>query len=104
MRNYKNAVGRVYHSLYFPPFVVLVAMLLVTYWGWHASIQTVHRDESTVITENEARVTATLRQHLTSYEQILTGGAGLFRGSSDVTKREWRNYISTFDIAHKYPG
>lgn len=95
---------KIYHSLYFAPCVVFVAMLLITYWSWRASIATLNRDYETVITDHANQTKNELSQRLASYEQIITGGAGLIRSSEDVLQNEWHDYVSTFDITKQYQG
>ncbi len=39
-----------------------------------------------------------------NYEQVLMGGLGLFKASSNVTREEWRKYIDTLQIDTFFPG
>jgi signal transduction histidine kinase len=95
---------KVYHSLYFAPSIVFIAMLFITYWSWHASVVTLNRDIETATTDRANQAQNQLVQRLGSYEQILTGGAGLIRGSQEVSQSEWHEYISTFDIPKRFSG
>lgn len=97
-------VRRVYRSLLFPPFVIFLAILVVTTWTWRSTRNNVNRGIEAVIVSREDEIRDSLKQRLASYEQILLGGAGLFRSSDDVTAREWGNYVSTFSIGTQYPG
>ncbi len=95
---------RIYKSLFFPPAVIFAAILLVTYWSFLASKQSINRDQSIAITNDQDVVTSTINQRLSTYEEILVGGSGLFRASRDVTEKEWHDYISTYDVSNRYPG
>jgi diguanylate cyclase (GGDEF)-like protein/PAS domain S-box-containing protein len=50
------------------------------------------------------RLQAQLRHRLMMYEQVLRAGASLFSASDEVTRQEWRQFISSFDIDSRLPG
>lgn len=79
-------------------------MSFISWSSWHASQATVDREIQAAATERIFETRTELKQKLDSYEQILTGGAGLIRGSSTVTDFEWRNYAETYRISDRYPG
>ncbi|HSX46866.1 MAG TPA: CHASE domain-containing protein [Patescibacteria group bacterium] len=89
---------QIYKSLFFPPFVIFLAMSCVTYWSWRASSSSLDRDIHTVTTAREAAAQDIIKQRLNTFEQILLGGAGLFRGSDNVTQNEWQEYVATFHL------
>ncbi len=97
-------VRSIYHSLLFPPLVIFLAILILTFWTWRATRINLDRQMSTVISSREDDIRDSLKQRLASYEQILLGGAGLFRSSDEVTANEWHNYVSTFSVDSQYPG
>ncbi len=39
-----------------------------------------------------------------SYEQILRGGAGMFAASINVSRENWRRYVTTLRMEETYPG
>lgn len=97
-------VQGVYHSLFFPPFVIFVAILTITFWSWRATRNNLNGDIRNTMVSRESTIQNDLKQRLSSYEQILVGGAGLFRASGSVTGAQWHNYVSTFEIDKEYPG
>lgn len=97
-------VKAIYHSLFFTPLVIFIAILGLTFWGWQATRSSLNREIGNVINVREDNIRDSLKQRLASYEQILLGGAGLFRASDAVTSTEWHNYVSTFSITTQYPG
>ncbi len=97
-------VRSIYHSLFFPPLVIFIAILALTTWTWRATRGNVNRSIANVISTREDEIRDSLKQRLASYEQILLGGAGLFRSSDNVSANEWHNYVSTFSIQTQYPG
>ncbi len=101
---YARRLRILYNSLYFGPLVVFFALLLLTYGAWQSSRTTLRNDTRSALSDHISRVEDNINQRLAAYEQIITGGAGLVRGSQDVTKNEWHDYVSTFDIARYNPG
>lgn len=95
---------RLYHSLFFPPLVVLLVILVITGWSWRATRASLQREVNNTITSRENVIQDDLAQRLETYEQILIGGAGLFRASNDVTNEDWHNYVTTFEINKLFPG
>ncbi|MEX6502032.1 CHASE domain-containing protein [Pseudomonas zhanjiangensis] len=45
-----------------------------------------------------------IRVRMTDHEKILLGGAGLFDASREVSRQEWRTYITRLRLAERYPG
>lgn len=78
--------------------------MLLTYWSFRASILYIERDQKESISNIQQNNASIIDNRLEAYEQILVGGAGLFRASEDVTEQEWHNYISTYDVTNRYPG
>ena len=46
----------------------------------------------------------TLLARLRDYEQVLRGAAALFAASDDVTRGEWRTYVSALQLDESLPG
>lgn len=98
----QKSARQIYRSLFFPPLVIFIAVMFVTYWSFRASIAYIQRDQHISISNKREQVTTTIVNRLATYEQILSGGAGLFRASELVTEQEWSNYMSTFDIPNRH--
>src|SRR5688572_22137768 len=79
----------VYQSLYFPPAVILVAVLVATAFGWQSAKQALEKDIRSEASLRADAAEQSLREHMVAYEQILRGAAGLFQSSSEVTLDEW---------------
>lgn len=45
-----------------------------------------------------------MQNQMDQYAQALRGAAGLFYGSSEVTRTDWKHYVDTLDIQGYYPG
>lgn len=49
-------------------------------------------------------ITRLIINRLNDHEQVLLGGAGLFNAKRDVSRDEWRRYISTLQLDQNLPG
>lgn len=84
--------------------IVLFACLVASAYYWVSVRSSVEDNfskdaESTIATAEQA-----IGSRLQIYEDIMTGGVGLFNSSDDVTRNEWKSFISAFNVAEKYPG
>jgi|SRR5579859_1418080 len=104
MRPMVRRAWGMYHSLHFPPAVICAAILALTALGW---ISTRHGLQHDINVAEDTRITATehlVESQLNSYEEILSGGVGLFQGSDEVTRSDWQHYIAAFNVTQDYPG
>jgi signal transduction histidine kinase len=93
-----------YRSLFFPPFVVALAIIVATVFGWRAAETSLDQDITSAAQARISTVEQAIQENLNSYEQILRGGVGLFQGSNEVTRDDWRNYLSAFKVEQNYPS
>lgn len=98
MKKMRKIFAPVYRSLYFPPAVIFVAVALATTFGWLAAQETLRHDINVAADSKADTVQQSLREHMVTYEQILHGGAGLFRSSTLVTHEEWENFLNVFSV------
>ncbi|HEU0153826.1 MAG TPA: CHASE domain-containing protein [Arenimonas sp.] len=50
------------------------------------------------------QVSIKIGERLRAYEMILRGGAGLFAGSNDVSREDWRRFVEEFQASALVPG
>jgi PAS domain S-box-containing protein len=84
--------------------IVLLASLLITFNAWYIA-----RDEA--IKRAKARfdfrvktIETGIYERLHAYEFLLRGGSGLFATSDEVTREDWRTYVTKLQINQYYPG
>ena len=84
--------------------IVLLASLLITFNAWYIA-----RDEA--IKRAKARfdfrvktIETEIYERLHAYELLLRGGSGLFATSDEVTRENWRTYVTKLQINQYYPG
>ncbi|MBL8470084.1 MAG: CHASE domain-containing protein [Methyloversatilis discipulorum] len=95
------------HRLNIPDWLSWLALslgLLVT-----AAVSTLLWDRLNAATaqrfESEVdKVVAQLRRRMVAHEEILRGAAGLVRGSREVTRDEWHDYVNELDLERNFPG
>lgn len=83
-------------SLIIPLVVTLVAWKQLTY---HTQDKARTQFENTVL-ENERA----FDYRLDSFEQTLLSGVGLFSGSADVSRAEWRAFADALRVQDRFPG
>lgn len=93
-----------YRSLYFPPAVILTAVLIATLFGWQAARQALGQDIAAEANVRADVAEQSLREHMLVYEQILRGGAGLFQSSTEVTLNEWESFLNALDVNRGFAG
>lgn len=86
--------------------IAVVAMGLVTSsLAWYTSYVSTSRTVEERLRNESTLLESALQKRLRTYEEILRGGAGLFYVNDlQVTQDDWHEYMSTFDITHRYPG
>lgn len=97
-------VAPVYHSLLFPPFVVFMAIMVASVFGWQSATHSLTQDIDSAVDSRTLALENDIGVSLNAYEQVLRGGVGLFQGSDEVTARDWRNYLDAFNLASDHPG
>jgi len=97
-------VANVHHSLYFPPLIIFVAVMIAAVFGWQAARQSLNHEISIAANDRVDTAEQSLKEYMVSYEQILHGGVGLFRGSQNVTRDEWDSYLDAFQVDEHYSG
>jgi signal transduction histidine kinase len=103
MRNaLQNGVARLYGSLYFPPIIIALAILIATGVTWRSSRQSLDHDLHTATNTRIATTEQSMIATTGSYEEILQGAIGLLKGSNEVTSNDWQQFMSAFDLQHNY--
>ncbi|MEO8862744.1 MAG: CHASE domain-containing protein [Candidatus Saccharimonadales bacterium] len=95
---------RIYRSLYFPPLVIFIATLFLTYWTYQANHQAAAKDSQSIITNRATTTEDTISEQLKTYQRLLYGGVGLAQVYSPMTEKTWHAYINAFDLENNYKG
>jgi signal transduction histidine kinase len=97
-------LSTIYRSLYFPPAIIAIAILSATGITWHSASVSRANDKADAINERINTTERSVQDTLNSYEEILQGGVGLYRGSDSVTVDDWTNFLQAFDIKKNFPS
>ncbi|MFN4284016.1 MAG: CHASE domain-containing protein [Alphaproteobacteria bacterium] len=93
-------------SYYFSaaPYLVLGLALAATYFGWRLLDRAVEERVAQRFREESEDTVRAIETRLRAYELMLRGGLGLFIGSDDVTRGEFKSYVDTLGLRENYPG
>jgi CHASE1-domain containing sensor protein len=86
------------------PYLALVVCLFLTIVTWRIWDNFNTEMEKDRYTRNTLRIDRAITARLHEYEMILTGGAGLFIASDEVTRNEWRAYVEYRKVQTLFPG
>ncbi len=84
--------------------LVLVTSLLASYFMWSNAQQSARQKLATEFDFHADEIITHIQQHMRAYEEILRGVQALFIGSDNVTRNEFRNYVTTLRLDENYPG
>jgi len=87
-----------------PAGTVLITMLGLTLLGWRNARETYTIERQKSVNQLVSDTQSSIRDRLNSYELMLIGASGLFVSSDEVTRSEWKKFVSSFDTANNYPG
>ncbi len=87
-----------------PAAIVFVAFFGLTIWSYYNAREMVADTRAQVLTRNLEQAQSAIQGRLTTYENILRAGSGLFSASDSVTRTEWKTFVDNFDLSHRYPG
>ncbi len=86
------------------PFIVLCLSLAISLWQWQMLDKSFREKAHIEYDQITAELTYRIMKHLQNNQQVLLGGAGLFNIKGEVTRTDWRNYVSSLKLELNYPG
>ncbi|HLP98805.1 MAG TPA: CHASE domain-containing protein [Sideroxyarcus sp.] len=96
-------VGSVRNGLLLPPLVFLLS-ILITASAWIISSDSIRQAQKDYFDFRVRETMERIEQRMQAYEEVLRGGQGLFKASSDVGRTEFRDYVASLRLAEYYPG
>jgi len=85
-----------------------VTVLLISFGAslllWWLLVQSYHKTAADIFSETTATVAKQIEKRMHDHEQVLLGGAGLFNASDEVSRSEWRRFVSTLRFDENHPG
>jgi CHASE1-domain containing sensor protein len=84
--------------------IVLLASLAVSFFAWYLARGVALERANDRFVFRVQTIEAALGERLHACAFLLQSGAGLFAGSGEVTREEWRTYVTALHIDKHYPG
>ena len=84
--------------------IVLLASLLITFNAWYFTRGEVTKRAQARFDFRLKTIEKGIYERLQAYEFLLRGGSGLFATSDEVTREDWRTYVTKLQINQYYPG
>ncbi len=88
----------------FLPYIVLFLSLSLTLCFWFLYDSSLKAREYAFYKDKTQEISSHILRRMRRDEQVLRGGVGLFNASIDVTRDEWRRYVSSLKLSENYPG
>lgn len=85
------------------PYVTLVILLTLSVMAWQYFENQSAQRKRRNFNEYVESMSKAIVDRLLKYEMIMKGGAGLFSAALEVTREEWRNYVSYHSL-EDFPG
>ncbi|MCE9638567.1 MAG: CHASE domain-containing protein, partial [Betaproteobacteria bacterium] len=86
------------------PWAILVAGVLASFVVFHAFKARVDADAKMNFDNDVRELSRTVESRIWSYYDVLYGLRGLFQGSREVDRAEFRKYYETLNLPSRYPG
>lgn len=86
------------------PLAILLLSLMATAAAWYFTDSYVNKHAAQRFNSEIQMIESHIENRMAAYEQVLRGGTGLFLASSQVTRGEWHDYVSTLELAERFPG
>ena len=83
---------------------ILFASLVLTAMAWWLSNNYLHNRASDRFQFRIDELSKAINDRMIEYQQVLRGAVGLYRSSSEVTRQEWHDYISSQELEEPFPG
>ncbi len=89
----------------FVPYLVFIIFLVFSIFLYNESNQSLRNDINKTLTLNSKDMMNAVVSRMSTYEQVLRGGEGLYVANNyEVSRDMWQNYISRLKLQDKFPG
>jgi CHASE1-domain containing sensor protein len=97
-----SAIYRKAHFLL--PTIILVLGLGINAWIHREQVKTAKKVDEILFHELIADAENAMKQRLRTYVDLLRGSSSYYLNSNEVTREEWRSYVSSLELKKHYPG
>ena len=86
------------------PLATLVVALIITLLMWKTFDNSLKARSEAVYQDETAMISGSIIKRMREHEQVLRGAAGLFSVKEDVSRTDWRHYVSALRLDENHPG
>lgn len=86
------------------PLLVFLLSSLITASAWVIASGSIHQAQKEYFDFRVRETLERIEQRMQAYEQVLRGGQGLFKASSNVSRTGFRDYVASLQLAEHYLG
>lgn len=91
-------------SLYFPPAVVLVAILIITIWPWQNARQSLKNNAAQAREEKIEAVESKISQRFLAYSTSLQSGVALLQANPNLNREQWKTFFESTEASTDRSG
>src|SRR5688572_30596036 len=99
MTEFKHLIK--YFSFAFIPFLIFLGVTLFSYFYLKRAEEERLRSQFNFKTSQAEEL---IKRRTSHYIQVLKGAKALFTASTEINRREWKNYIEALEVSKNYPG
>src|SRR5258707_6236350 len=86
------------------PWVALSATLALTAAAWFGIEHSRHEESRSQFERRAETAQAAVRARMASYEQVLHSAVALIASDTNVSRREWHDFIAHLGLEERFPG
>ncbi len=86
------------------PLLLLLVSLAASIFAWKQQENILETANHTRFEREVERTITAISYRMEIYQNVLRGAQGLFNGSLDVNREEWRQYTAALEVEQRYPG
>jgi two-component system, sensor histidine kinase len=90
------------HAL--PTFIVFLAFMGITLVSMQSANQANKEQKKELLSQKTTLIKDELAKNVNSYQDTLQAASGLLTASENVSRAEWHQFLSGFDLQKRYPG
>lgn len=91
-------------SLYFPPAVVLIAILIITIWPWQNARQSLKNNARQSREEKIEAVEARISERFLAYSTSLQSGVALLQADPNINREQWQTFFKSTEASTDRSG
>lgn len=104
----KNPLGTTSSELlslhFLPTVIVFFTIMILVGFNWRTATRAIIQSETEQVNVRSNYIETNIRQQLAMNDHVLRAGVGLFEASTEVSRQEWKNFVSVMDIAEQLPA